>query len=791
MTLEKGKKVTLLIRLEKGSEKLWFSKFSDQICILLFKQINYIENELNAKLFVFLILGLLSMILIYNTFYYFIIKDKSALYLNLFLISWELFLLTAFGLGFEIFWPNLPIWDMEANTFFICFSISFYCLFVRKHLNLEEHYPLINKFFFYLSFFVFSLTITEVLDYSSINELIQNLLYTSIFVMGSFCSLKLYRSKKAPTFYFFIGNTSVLICQLVISLGLLKLLPINIGLFQLYNFGQFAILIQIIFYLLSLLDRYRFAKEEIKKQEILKIEFEIKNKALHALEESKNKFFSQLSHEFKTPLSIVLGQLEMWSKSLKIKDQNEISTSLQTVKQLEKLVLRLADVSKTKRIDIELLKEKTDLNVFINQIINMFSTYSLDKKNSISLITPHDSLICDFDQTIFYSIISNIISNAIKYSKENSLVKIYTESDYQTITIKIKDNGLGISETDLVTIFEPYYRVNNDQTKHIEGTGLGLNLVKELIEAHQGSIKINSCLNKGTTVYLKFPYENLTKTKAIDSYPKTNNFLTNKNNLPDNFSILIVDDHKLFRDFVANILDTFNAMIYQASNGIDAFDKACEFIPDLIITDISMPYKDGLELVENLQKELKTSHIPIIIISGRNMHDQKMAGLKAGALSYLSKPFQPEELILMVNLILQQQIKYKKQYKALLEHSISNNDYVFNNYDESFMLNVKFFIAHNLSNSNLSIKNFCNEFNMSESVLYRKIKGLTGVGIIQLIKNERLLKSKVLLKTTNKTILTIANECGFKSVSYFNSLFKESVDLTPSEFRQMHENKPF
>lgn len=532
----------------------------------------------------------------------------------------------------------------------------------------------------------------------------------------------------------------------------------------------------------------RLAKAEAQKQE--------------ELNQLRTKLYTNITHEFRTPLTIILGM----ASQLKSQVSEHAKENLQLIKrngqQLLKLVNQMLDLSKLESGLLKLELEQSDIINYLQYLTESFKSYAESKNIQLIFRSERTELYMDYDPIRLLHIVSNLLSNAIKFTPAGGEVYLITSFNTlgvlktpRVLKLTVKDTGIGIPESKIPYIFDRFYQVDDSITRKGEGTGIGLTLTKELVQLMGGQIRVSSELGVGSQFSVILP---ITRNQVIKMPPKLatinsevhtpsiqqpNPLSTEK---ADNPILLIVEDNP---DLVKYLLTSFsqNYNLEIALNGQQGIDKALSIIPDIIITDVMMPEKDGFELCATLKNHKLTSHIPIIMLTAKVDVASRLVGLKRGADAYLGKPFLEEELQVQIKVLIDQRKKLQTYYMAQSglsqeQHSAlpTKEEAALEN---AFLANVNQIITSNLSNHQFSVEQLCKEMFVDPSNLYRKLKALTGVNPSQYIRSHRLAKAKKLLKNTSNTITYIAIEAGFKNQNYFSRLFKKELGMTPSEYR--------
>jgi signal transduction histidine kinase/DNA-binding response OmpR family regulator len=523
----------------------------------------------------------------------------------------------------------------------------------------------------------------------------------------------------------------------------------------------------------------------------------------------KSTFFANISHEFRTPLTIILGSLDKLKKEMAvISDIKEYDVMKRNASRLLQLINQLLELSRIESGNVTLSITESDIVSFIKRTAATFTSLAYQKNQKIyfngkeieSAVVNNEILLC-FDkkktETVFY----NLLSNAIKFSPEGEKIKIKILRDNEFVKITLINTGVEIPPENLNKVFERFYQVDDSGIRNFEGTGIGLALAKEYVELHNGKIEVESGSNETIfNVYLKTGKSHFnpdqisaTETEELSSGAETSEFempdiftqeVLNSELLEDDrTSILIVEDNFDLREMIkGNLKD--NYAILEADNGKTGFAIAEEKIPDLIISDIMMPEMDGYELSRLIKTNEKTNHIPVIILTAKASQEDKIGGLETGADDYLIKPFDEQELKVRVrNLIkIRQQMREKFQSQML----IKPGEVIIPSTQKTFIDKLIKVIEINISNENFSVEVLCNEVGMSRSQLHRKIKAVTNQSTSEFIRNFRLQRAAELLKQDAGNIAQICYMVGFNSQNYFTKMFQNLYGKTPLEYKREH-----
>ena len=533
-------------------------------------------------------------------------------------------------------------------------------------------------------------------------------------------------------------------------------------------------------------------KEIRHKNELLNHQTE----QLEQLNESKTRLYSNITHEFRTPLTVILGMAETLKTNVLNKSFEGAEKSLEMIrrngKNLLQLVNEMLDLAKVESGSMELNLVQTDAIPFVKYLSESFHSLAEAKKINLTVYSEINALEMDIDVNKMASIISNLLSNAIKFTAANGKIivhlnKIITKEG-AFFSIKVQDNGLGLAADDIAHLFDRFYQVDNESSQYQEGTGIGLSLAKEFVELMNGTIDVESTLGKGSTFTVLIPVTN-TAVKTLDAkitveppIKKTATISKTEPTVSDEASslplALIIEDN----EDVAHYLKTCLKGKYQtihASNGDVGIEMAFEDIPDIIISDVMMPGKDGFEVCATLKADERTDHIPIILLTAKVTTEDRLTGLAHGADAYLAKPFNEKELFIRLN----QLVLLRKKLIDKIQKDGFNTflDKQQESPETKFLQKVIHFINEDIGNATFGAGDLADKLHLSESQIYRKLKAITDKSTAVFIRSIRLQKAKELIETTDKTISEIAYDTGFNDPSWFSRAFKEEFGLAPSD----------
>jgi signal transduction histidine kinase/ligand-binding sensor domain-containing protein/DNA-binding response OmpR family regulator len=524
-------------------------------------------------------------------------------------------------------------------------------------------------------------------------------------------------------------------------------------------------------------------------------------KKLEEVDRIKSNFYANISHEFRTPLTLILGPVE--KLILKTKDEDGLKQAnliKGNAKRLLNLINQLLDLSRLEAGKLKLNASPGNIAQFVKGLVMEFESIAEQKDISLKIIMEKENIEAYFDKEKLEKIVTNLMSNAFKFTPSGGRVTVkLSETTSNQVEIIIRDSGIGIPKGELTKIFDRFYQVDGSYTREHEGTGIGLALTKELVELHKGNIFVDSEEGHWTEVKLLFLLgrEHLKDDEIIEpadfEMRKIENAeeLTKGNseaedllneNLIDKTIVLIVEDNADVREYIKDALKEIYH-VEEAANGEQGLKKAEKFIPDLIVSDIMMPRMDGYELTRQLRQNDKTSHIPIILLTAKSDKDSKLQGLGLGADDYLVKPFDSDELLARIKNLIETRRMLQEKF-GIVTAAVQKPDKTrLNCLDEQFMNRILSVIDEHLAEEEFSIEEFGKDVGMSRSQMHRKLKALTGKSASVYLRSVRLAKAKQMIEEKKGTISEISYQVGFSSPAYFSRCFKEEFGHAPSEVK--------
>lgn len=535
------------------------------------------------------------------------------------------------------------------------------------------------------------------------------------------------------------------------------------------------------------------------------IELKQQSEQLREMDEVKSRFFANISHEFRTPLTLILGILNRQSQRSQI-EEREQTMMRRNAHQLLQLINQLLDLSKLESGELKLRASKADIVLFTKNLAAQFESMASVKNISMTfngndIRKPSDhSLVLFFDHDKLQKVLTNLLSNAVKFTSGDGKIDIEVRQadDREFARVRISNTGDGIPAEKLPYIFDRFYQVNSASNREHEGTGIGLALVKELVELHHGKVWAESHLGVTSfTVLLPMNDDYLREDEKVEVaawraeedspfldsalYEESAGVQKHDNEL----EILVVEDNNDLRTYIRDMLSD-GYKVLEAIDGTDGLQQAEAAIPDLIISDVMMPGMDGYDLCRQLKSNDKTNHIPVILLTARASREDKLEGLDTGADDYLIKPFDEQELKVRIqNLIaIREKLQKKFQRESWQKPAAVKAPSV----HQKLLEDMKQIIEKNIDNELFGVEELAQAMAMSRSQIHRKLKALTNQSATTFIRNYRLHRAADLLRQGAGNVTEIAFRVGFNSQTYFSSSFAELFGCSPSEYRRSNSD---
>jgi len=515
------------------------------------------------------------------------------------------------------------------------------------------------------------------------------------------------------------------------------------------------------------------------------------------LADVKSNFFTHISHELRTPLTLILNPIEVLgdTENLSISGRAQVEIVRKNANRMVRFINQLLDLRKLESGKASLNVSEFELINFLNNIFGYFRELAIRKNISLEVVSAVEKIMIKADQDKIDIVIYNLLSNAFKFSQDNTKINILVTPDFvlNIVKIEVRDQGQGVEDNELDEIFGLYYQAGTNSTS-TKGTGIGLALSRELIALHHGSITANKNMDGGLSIIINLPLgKNYPNARQADIVERTEirpqemldytdqaviiNGLDARENL-----VLLVEDNAELRDFLARQLSNIYR-VEVACDGIEGWDKAMALLPDLILSDIMMPGMSGIELLDKLKNEITTSHIPLVLLSAKHAIENQIEGLRYGADYYITKPFNNQFLLAAIaGLIKQRKIMFSLLVERKSTVAYRNAEPVMTEKDRLFLQKVIDIVDQHMENSEFNIDAVAVSLSMGRSTFYRKFKSLTNQPPVEFVRDMRLKRALQYLDEGEKTISEIAYIVGFSTAKYFSTCFRERYNLSPREY---------
>lgn len=540
----------------------------------------------------------------------------------------------------------------------------------------------------------------------------------------------------------------------------------------------------------ELMARNRLLEEEKNKQTQL-------NEQLRIATQSKLVFFTNVSHDLRTPLTLIAEPIAQLAEAGNLTPQQStlIRIANKNIKILQRLINQILDFRKYENGKLGLTLTETDFSRVVGDWMESFYSVARKRDIKLTLVGPAQEtpVVMAIDVEKIERVFFNLLSNAFKYTPDNGSITVSYESDGDNLTFRVADTGEGISARDLGNIFDRFYQVDRINPK---GSGIGLSLAKAFVELHGGSISVESTLNVGTEFTVKLPVRHVSETVAeADRTIAREDAGAELDNIESDFTfddnkplVLIIDDNRDIQKLVGELLAS-DYNIIAAPNGREGVRLAARYVPDLIICDVMMPVMDGLECCRRIKEEVSTSHIPVLMLTACSLDEQRVEGYESGADGYLPKPFNSSVLKSRCASLIANRKRIKdlwqsgpfpvtsdRRPKAI--ESLGTTDV-----DSDFYRRFLDILMKEIGNQDLNVDMIASKMGLERSQFYRKIKSLTNYAPVELIRRLRLQRGRELLLTTDRTVAEIAYETGFSTPAYFTKCYRDAYGETPSQAR--------
>ncbi|HYF30869.1 MAG TPA: ATP-binding protein [Chitinophagaceae bacterium] len=729
--------------------------------------------------------GIMLILCILSFFFYLFVKDKAYLFFSCYLLF--------ICVHYQVLNPEIPLidWLMPEYPFLIVHlwtvltmgSFIFFFLFGRSFIGLPRLLPKTDKL---LRWFLFAwgfVTVSHIVVMSLTGLDLVTKAFFPLFIIALAFIVRMAFINTRLARIFVAGAIWLVVFTILGGLWNIGVVDLPFNPWQTGQYGQLIIYCFGLAYKVRLNEQARAEADHIRD-----------------LDEIKSRFFANISHEFRTPLTLIRGPLQQIEEQASAKAKHDatvsvswhkISTMRRHTDRLLELVNQLLDLSRLDSGKMRLQVSKGEVIQTLRALAASFESMAERKQIHYHMHFPEQSQIAYYDRDKLEKIVTNLLGNAFKYTPEKGSVSLIVQTDEKRLRLSVEDSGPGIAKKELDKVFDRFYQAEGNEDK---GTGIGLALVKELTDLYRGQISVSSDPGKGSRFRVSLPIdaasfkqEELIYASEADQDTEIVYINDNAGDVPAGWHVqlgadlpllLIIEDNTDLRNLIIEIVQ-HEYRVIQATNGKEGYELAVREVPDIIISDVMMPLMDGFTLAEKIKKDECTSHIPIILLTAKASQSHRIAGLETGADDYLTKPFDYKELLARLRNLLNQRKLLRRKFAG--ELIVKPAEISVNSADENFLNKVMQAIETNMGEEDFGVEELSRAVAMSRSQLHRKLVALTGQSPSEILRNTRLLRAKELLQKKAGTPSEVAFRVGFSSHTYFSKCFKEEFGISPSE----------
>ena len=535
----------------------------------------------------------------------------------------------------------------------------------------------------------------------------------------------------------------------------------------------------------------------------------------------KLRFFTDISHELRTPLTLISGPLEyvLENTALPADAREQLMVVERNSNRMLRLINQILDFRKIQNKKMKMRVQHVEVVGYTRKIMENFEALAEEHHIDFLFETEKEAIYLWVDIDKYEKIVYNLLSNAFKYTPEGKMITVFVRENEQTVSVGVQDQGIGIAENKKKSLFVRFENLVDTNLFNQSSSGIGLSLVRELVEMHKASISVDSKLGEGSCFRVDFlkgrehydetveilqsdlnvsgvdsPSVTMSESQASheDVHPEEGDLSSVKS------LMLLVEDNAELRLFLRSIFAS-DYRVVEAANGVEGFDKALNLVPDIIISDVMMPEKDGLEMMKELRSEMTTSHIPMILLTAKTAIESKLEGLEYGADDYITKPFSATYLKARVKNILLRRQKLQELYREQLMNAgsmmsveeVHEEEKVpdMSPNDRKFMDKLMELMEKNMDNGDLIVDDLVQHMAVSRSVFFKKLKTLTGLAPVEFIKEVRINRAVQLIETGEFSMTQIAYMVGINDPRYFSKCFKQKMGMTPTEYKEARRKK--
>ncbi|MEZ4771977.1 MAG: ATP-binding protein [Bacteroidia bacterium] len=732
--------------------------------------------------------GMIWALILYHLLFFFTTRDPAYLLYCIYMASISMLTLGDFGYWYSLL-ENYPFAAWITLLFLQYFVGIMTFVFMQSFVQLKRLMPKWNQRVTWFIRANMILLLTQAVIYLITQDyaVVQfgKWLIVPFAVVGIFFCYLLIRSRDTVALYFAVAG--VVLSVVIMVNGIFQLLEGKQILLETpyhhYYMTQIAAIVHLMTFAIGM--GFRRRQIDMEKQRVVE------------LDTLKTRLYTNITHEFRTPLTVIMGmneQIQGHEQEKKLIRRNS--------QNLLRLINQLLDLSRLDSGKLELHKINGDIVSYLQYLTESFHSMAAEKNIRLTFYSEIPSLTMDYDEVKLQHIVYNLLSNAIKFTPEKGKIVFHIRAiqkkEMSFLQMIVQDNGIGISPQHLPHIFDRFYQADDSSTRKGEGTGIGLALTRELIDLMGGKITVTSDPEKGGSEFkIWLPVENKSEKQAeqpslpdLETLPLPGRVEPGleKEDFDNIYRpiLLLIEDNPDVIVYIRTLLQA-DYQIYFEENGQKGIDKALEIVPDIIISDVMMPEKDGYEVCQILKEDPRTSHIPIILLTAKASPEDRIEGLKYGADAYLTKPFNKEELHVRLQKLVELRRRLQIRYTEDIQETTSLKKSAQHPIEDAFIKKLREQVEAHIDDTEFGVSQLTESAEMSPIQLYRKLKALTDSSPSQFIRTIRLQKAKNMLINTNLTISEIAYDVGFSDPNYFSRMFLQMYRTSPGDFRKKNK----
>ncbi len=750
-----------------------------------------------------LILGLITAIALLHLVFFQSIRRREYLYFGIFGLALTLFLLNLKDYTLGAFWPHSPRWNYTGFTMSVGWLVFFtFVRFTRHFLRLPRFSPrrtraidalLIFNLIFILLRMGIELAAPDIhARYHPPLAQAMRINWALIALLTFWAAIGSYRHLPTITRRYLLTNSLLIVMTLLRLLSTSRAIPFTLP----FDGIALAVAVQQVFFALTLAAHFRQINQEKQLTEA-RLQAE-KNQAekLAALDDAKSRLFTELTHEFRTPLTIISGLSDELRRNTKVRREERLSLIQRNAEALHQLVNQILDLAKLNVNQVPLNLQQGDVVPLLRYTAEAFHTLADDQGLRLQFYSDENVLVMDHDPQRLQQVLTNLISNAIKYTPEGGKISVLLRrAEDAQLELTVADTGVGIPREQLPYLFDRIVHAGQEAPRPSEGTGIGLALVKRLSELMGGHVSVESQVGKGTRFRLRLPIRQeapLQKEALIDPQPALAKSLPNglmsaeasplASNRPQ---ILVVEDNADLRYYLRScLMDQYEVL--EAADGQEGLTIAQAQMPDLIVSDMMMPELDGIGLIQALRSDPRSDHIPVLILTARAEDESRMQSFRQGADGYLAKPFQREELRIRLARLLESRRQWQARFQTEAHAAERSQTAPGQEADprSRFLAELEQVVSERLGDEGFDTKQLARAMQLSRTQLHRKVKALTGLPPGNYLRQMRMQEARRMLLQTDLNVSEVAFNVGYADPAHLTRVYGQQVDETPTQTRE-------